>query len=387
MKHVLNLFCILCIAWSATVPLAQAAEGYLAAVQDVSDELSLADYFAQVLKHDPDIQLAHAKVRETRARQQNAAKKRFLNLFNFINVDTLQGSAENDVKAAEARAEADTQTALLEAGIMALDYAQAHINSWSQVDAVLLAQRKFVAAQLQFDAGKLTRYQRDAAEAEWQQAQNQFRHLGEQVVDKHLRLSANVLTASQLERPQLVNLTLPDLFTPTQALNWAPLTAPACDCHQALQVAVRERPEVAEFNFRQSALARLIKLSKLSQRPVLLVNQQQLLLKKQKFERSLIVEVEAACTSQETLQHTLPTVQQAAIKANHNVQTATQDLQAGRISQLDWQGLHHQWVLAHKNWRQAELQQAQLNWRLRYLMGKLTVDPRESQATDADTQY
>ena len=376
-KHLVTLMLTLVGAITLMLmPVVQAEQ--MAQIMLHDTVLSLTDYLAQVVKHDPDIQMAHAKVREARVRQQTAAKKRFLNLFNFINAETLQGSAENDVKAAEAHAEAETQTALLEAGLTSLDYAQAHINSWAQVDAVLLAQRKLVAAQLQFNAGKITRYQLDAIDAEWQQAQNQFRALSEQVVDKHLRLSANVLTASQLERPQLANLTLPDLFVPNGDLYWPPVTEPPCDCEQALQTAIKQRPELAEFNFRQNALGKLIKLSKLSQRPILLVNQQQLLLKKQKFERSLAIEVEGACTSRETLQHTLPSVRLSAQKAHHNLQTATQDLHAGRISQLDWQGLHHQWVLAHKAQRQSELQQAQLNWRLRYLMGQLTVKPVEA---------
>jgi hypothetical protein len=338
----------------------------------VESALPLAEYLAYVVRNDPDIQLAQAKVREARARQQNVVKKRFLNLFNFINAENLLGSAENDVKAAEARAMADQQTALLEAGLMALDLASAQLDTWATIDELVLNQRQYTAMQYQFNAGKLNRYQLDASHADWVKVQQAFRTASQLVTDKQLKLSANIMTANQLKRPLHNPLQMPDLYDPDQPLQWLPVTQePVNDCSTALASAINHRPELFEFTFKQQALAKLIKLSKLSQRPVLLTNQQQLLLKKQKFERTLAIEVESTCTAKDAASHTLPQMAQAAQRAHNNVQAASKDLAIGRISQLEWQAYHQAWVQAHVAWRKAAIQLGQLNWRLRYLTGEL----------------
>jgi hypothetical protein len=340
---------------------------------NLTSPLTLPQYLEAVLIHDPDIQLAHARVREARARQQDVVKPRFIKLFNFFNAENLQGSAESDLKAAQARADADTSHALFEAGQFAIKLAKAELDAWGQVDAVVLAQKQANLAQLGFNAGKQTRYQLDIAQGQWQQAQQGFRLKSQAVSEQHLKLAATVLTAHQLEQPAQLTLTLPSLYTPVGSLVWAPITTEASSlCGNAMTLAADNRRELAEFDYRVKGLGQLIKASKPNQRPLLLTNQQQLMIKRQMFERELAVAITQTCDAQEVLAHTLPTLFTLSQQAHQSVDRADMGLKAGYISQLEWQQVHHTWVQAHINWKHAELDNALLGWQLRYLTGQLT---------------
>jgi hypothetical protein len=374
------------MATHATATTVSQGQVSTAGVVNAASPMPIQAYLHAVLQDSPDVQLAYAKVREARVRQQDVIKKRFLNLFNFVNAENLQGSAQSDVQATEAQAEADVQQVLLEAGLNALNLAKTHLDLWAQVDELVLLQKQHLAVQYQFKAGKATRYQVDAAHAEWLVKQQLFRQTSQQVNEQLLRMQATITDANQLQHHHAWQLALPDLYQTKAALVWAPFTDEtgvetdkakanntdnADNCLSAIKSAIDARPEMAAFSFRKRSLAKLIKASKLSERPVLMSAQHQLMLKQQKFERSVVVAINSVCDAQQNSMHALPTLAMAAQQAFENDQQAHHDYLQGRLSELDWLTVHHQWTLAHQAWRTAELNQAVQLWRLRYYSGHL----------------
>ncbi|MDX2085224.1 MAG: TolC family protein [Candidatus Melainabacteria bacterium] len=221
--------------------------------------IDLKEVLETLLAESPEIRLQEAKVQEARVRQQGVKNRRVLFLFKTLNSPYLEGSAENNVEAAEAHLETVRYQTLLKGLDQYYGLLEASLAKYTAFRNLRLSLRRVEVSQSRFDAGEDTSFDVNATQRKLIKAYQDYLKADRLYRSASFALAQPMgllLSADETLLPVELGKSAQPLLMPPMVL-FQPLPTEAA----VVQSALAHRPELKELANRRESLENLVKAS------------------------------------------------------------------------------------------------------------------------------
>lgn len=226
---------------------------------DASDvrKISLEEVFHQTLAHSIPVRQAEAKVKDAETEAKEIRDPGLFGLLNpMIDTGALKKAAEDTIQASKARLAAVRQKTLLESARMHADLVQAFMNKYLAFQSIEQGKVQLKAEQHRFTSGETNSF--DVTQTRMALIDRYSKYLN----------ADNAYHAASLALANQIGIKTDDTLIPAglvledgnASVPLLKLLPDDLTVEKAVKTA-RQRPEAQEFQFRKTALERLIKSS------------------------------------------------------------------------------------------------------------------------------